>query len=81
MLEIVCGLLLVVELFSRLAAIPLLIIMVVAFITTKLLELIEKSLWVMLHDYRTDFALTLTLIVVLLIGAGDWSLENRISKN
>jgi putative oxidoreductase len=76
--EIVCGILILIGLFTRLAAIPLLIIMIVAFITTKYPELIEKGFWFMAHDYRTDFAMTLLLIYLLLYGGGKNSVDYKI---
>lgn len=32
----------------------------------------DKGFWTMAHDYRADLAMTLSLIVNLLLGAGDW---------
>lgn len=75
--EIACGLLLIVGLLTRLATIPLLIVMAVAFITTKWPELMSKGFWPFAHDDRTDFAMTLTLVAVLLVGAGSWSLDGK----
>jgi uncharacterized membrane protein YphA (DoxX/SURF4 family) len=76
--EIVCSLLILVGLFTRLASIPLFIIMIVAFITTKIPELTEKGFWFMAHDYRTDFAMTLLLIYLLIYGGGKNSLDYKI---
>lgn len=78
--EIVCGILILLGLLTRLASIPLLIIMIVAFITTKYPELIEKGFWFMVHDYRTDFAMTLLLIYLLIYGGGNYSLDKKISN-
>jgi uncharacterized membrane protein YphA (DoxX/SURF4 family) len=78
--EIVCGVLILVGLFTRLAAIPLLITMMVAFVTTKYPELIEKGFWFMAHDYRTDFAMTLLLIFLLLYGGGSYSMDYKIQQ-
>lgn len=78
--EIVCGFLILVGLFTRLAAIPLLIIMLVAFITTKVPILIDKGFWSLAHDYRTDFAMTLLLIYLLIYGGGKGSVDNRLSQ-
>ena len=75
--EITCGLLLIIGLLTRLATIPLLVVMGVAFITTKWPELMTKGFWVFAHDDRTDFAMTLTLVAVLLVGAGSWSLDGK----
>ncbi len=78
--EIVCGILILIGLFTRLAAIPLLIIMIVAFITTKLPGLKDKGFWFMVHDYRTDFAMTLLLIYLLIYGAGENSIDYKIQR-
>jgi putative oxidoreductase len=79
--EIICAVLILLGLFTRLAAIPLLIIMIVAFITTKYPELSEKGFWLTLHDYRTDFAMTLLLIFLLKYGAGNYSLDKYIRRD
>jgi uncharacterized membrane protein YphA (DoxX/SURF4 family) len=76
--EILCGLLILLGLFTRLAAIPLLIIMTVAFITTKWPILIDKGFWTMAHEYRTDFAMTMLLIFMLIYGGGKRSLDLKI---
>src|SRR5665647_564363 len=68
--EIICGLLILVGFLTRLAAIPLLIIMLVAFITTKIPILNDKGFWPFAHEYRTDFAMTLLLIYLLIYGGG-----------
>ena len=73
--EILCGVLVLLGLLTRFGSIPLLIIMMVAFITTKYPILIEKGFWVMFHDYRTDFAMTLGSIFLLIKGGGYWSLD------
>lgn len=77
--EIVCGLLILIGLLTRLALIPLLIIMVTAFITTKWPILINKGVWPWAHEYRTDFAMTLLLLYLLIYGAGRWSVDSKIS--
>jgi uncharacterized membrane protein YphA (DoxX/SURF4 family) len=81
--EIICGILLLIGLLVRLAAIPLLIIMIVAFITTKYPILVDKGFWPMAHEYRTDFAMTLLLIYLLIYGGGNYSIDKKIthSKN
>ena len=60
--EIICSLFVLLGLFIRLFSIPLIIIMITAFITTKWPILIEKGFWVMAHEYRTDFAMTFLLL-------------------
>ena len=76
--EIVCGALILIGLLTRLAAIPLLIVMIVAFITTKYPILISKGFWAIAHEYRTDFAMTLLLIFLLIYGGGGKSLDVKL---
>lgn len=79
-LEIICGGLLLLGLLTRLAAIPLLIIMMVAFVTTKYPLLMSKGFWAMAHEYRTDFAMTILLIFLLVYGAGKYSMDGKLYK-
>lgn len=60
--EIICGIFILIGFFIRFALISLLIIMAVAFVTTKFPLLSEKSILVFAHEYRTDFAMTLLLL-------------------
>jgi putative oxidoreductase len=76
--EIVCGALLILGLLTRLAAIPLIIDMAVAFITTKIPILMSKGIWVMMHEYRVDFAVTMLSIFLLIYGGGKFSIDYRI---
>lgn len=77
--EIVCGMLILTGFLTRLAAIPLLIIMLVAFITTKMPILMQKGFWPFAHEYRADFAMTLLLIYLLLYGGGNASFDKRLT--
>ena len=76
--EIVCGSLILLGFITRLAAIPLLIVMITAFVTTKWPILMNKGLWPWAHEYRTDFAMTLLLLYLLIYGAGSWSVDSKI---
>jgi putative oxidoreductase len=76
--ELVGGLLLIVGLFTRLAAIPLVIDMLVAISTTKIPILLKSGLWAVAHEARTDYAMLLGSIFLLLVGAGRLSLDARI---
>lgn len=75
--EIICGTLLLIGLLTRLAAIPLFIVMCVAFIKTKFPILINKGFLAMAHEYRTDFAMTLLLLFLLYFGGGNFSLDKK----
>lgn len=79
--EIACSVFILIGLFTRLFSIPLLIIMITAFVTTKIPFLIEKGFWVMAHEYRTDFAMTFLLIYLLIYGSGNWSFDSIITKS
>ncbi len=79
--EIICGSLILLGLLTRIAAIPLFIIMMTAFITTKWPLLMDKGFWVLAHEYRTDFAMTLLLIYLFIYGSGKWSIDMKINKS
>ena len=75
--EIVCGTLLLVGLFARLAAVPLLAVILVAIATTKIPMIAKSGMWSMLHEARTDFSMVLGLVFLLITGAGSWSADAR----
>ena len=77
--EITSGILLLCGLLTRLASIPLLIIMATAFVTTKYPLLVEKGFWIFAHEYRTDFAMTILLVLLILYGGGKYSFDNKIN--
>lgn len=78
--EIVFGFLILLGLYTRLAAIPLIIDMIVAISTTKIPMLLKDGIWPMLHESRVDFSMLLGCIFLLIIGAGSFSLDFIISK-
>lgn len=78
--EIICGLLILIGLLTRLASIPLLVIMITAFITTKLPLLVSNGFLTFAHEYRIDFTLTLLLILLIIFGGGNRSVDLKISK-
>ncbi len=78
--EIVCGTLVLIGFLTRFASIPLLIIMFTALITTKIPILPEKGFWQMAHDSRTDFAMTMLLVFLIIFGAGRFSADKKIFK-
>jgi Predicted membrane protein len=79
--EIVCGTFILAGFLTRMAAFPLFIIMMTAFVTTKWPILIHKGIWIMVHEYRTDFAMTLLLIYLSISGGGKWSVDSKITKH
>ncbi len=75
--ELVCGLLVLLGLLTRLAALPLLAIISTAIATTKIPELSRagQGFWFMVSDARADFAMLCCLLFLLASGPGGWSLD------
>ena len=73
--EIACGLLVLLGLLTRLAALPLIAIMLTAIATTKVPILASKGFWVMAHEARTDWSMLLGSAFLLIAGAGPWSID------
>lgn len=78
--EVLCGALLLAGLLTRLAAIPLIIIMLVAIATTKAEVLAAEGFWSMMHGSRTDWSMLLGSIFLLIKGGGKWSVDHTIQK-
>lgn len=78
--EIVCGILMLLGLLTRLASIPLITIMLVAFAVTKSEIFINEGFWELLHGSRTDWAMLLCSIFLLIRGGGRWSLDSLIVR-
>lgn len=76
--EVLCGLLLLLGLLTRFAAIPTLIIMLVAFATTKAEVYQNEGFWPLLHGSRTDWSMMLGSIFLIVRGGGRWSLDKKL---
>jgi len=81
--EILCGLLLLAGLWTRLVSIPLLVVITTAIATTKIPELLRahQGFWYMVSDARTDFAMFCCLILLISLGGGSWSLDAEFAKH
>ena len=79
--EIICGIMILLGFLTRLASLPLLIIMLVAIGTTKIEILTEKGFWGMLHESRTDWSMLLGSIFLLIKGGGWWSIDKNIMRH
>lgn len=77
--EILCGGLILIGLLTRLATVPLIVIMLVAFATTKQEVYLEKGFWELLHGSRTDWSMLLGSIFLLIKGGGNWSIDRRMN--
>jgi uncharacterized membrane protein YphA (DoxX/SURF4 family) len=73
--EIVCGSMVLVGLLTRLAVVPLLVIMAVALVATKWPMLATDGFWHMAHESRTDWSMFIGSWFLLVTGAGPWSAD------
>jgi uncharacterized membrane protein YphA (DoxX/SURF4 family) len=73
--EIICGILMLLGLFTRFAAVPLIIIMLTAIATTKIPIFLDQGFWKLAHETRTDWSMLLASIFLLIVGGGQWSLD------
>ena len=78
--EIVFGLAVLAGLLTRVSAIPLLITISVAIVTTKIPILLHSGFWAMAHEARTDISMLLSLVFLIIVGSGDWSLDRMIKS-
>ena len=92
--EIVCGGLILIGLLTRLAAIPLIINMLVAILSTKIPILLGQGFWGfslrnlpyygfwgMAHEARTDFSMLLGSVFLLIVGAGALSIDAKLTNH
>lgn len=91
--EIVCGVLFLLGLLTRFAAVTMIINMLVAILSTKVPILLGEPFWMfslprldrygfwsMAHEARTDFAMLLGSIFLLIVGAGKWSFDSQFAR-
>jgi len=91
-LEIVGGLLLMAGLLTRWIAIPFIIEMIVAMLSTKISLYLGTSplplpaappkigLWAVLHEIRSEYAQIMVVGFLLINGPGKWSLDALLAK-
>ncbi|MDZ4858158.1 MAG: DoxX family protein [Candidatus Hydrogenedentes bacterium] len=91
--EIICGVLVLAGLFTRVAGFALLIIMSVAILSTKVPILLGHGYWTfglpkvshygfwsMAHEARTDFSMLLGSLFLNIVGAGAWSFDAALAR-
>lgn len=78
--EVICGILILLGLFTRFAVLPVIIIMLVAISTTKFDILASQGFWEMMHASRTDFSMLLGSIFLLIRGGGMWSMDQKFTE-
>lgn len=93
--EIICGSLIILGLFTRIAALPLIIIMIVALVSTKVPILLGRDVWIFhlaqdikrtgfwstMHEARADLTMLLGCVYLLIVGAGRWSLDALLVRS
>jgi len=91
-LEIVGGLLLMLGLLTRVIAIPFVIEMIVAMLSTKISLYLGTSplplppappkigVWAVLHEIRSDYAQIMVSLFLLINGPGKWSIDALLDK-
>ena len=79
--EIACGAFVLLGLCTRLAVVPLTIVMITAIVTTKVPILIDAGFWKAAHEARTDWSMLLALLFLFVVGAGRWSVDAILSRN
>ena len=90
--DITCGALIILGLLTRLAAVPLIIIMLVAIVSTKVPiwlghdfwifhvpKLARYGVWSMAHEARADFCMLLGSLYLLIEGGGRWSIDAALA--
>ena len=78
-IEVVCGLLLFGGLLARLRSSPLIIVISVAIASTKVPIHLKSGFWPIEAESRTDYAMLLGLLGLLLVGEGSWSVDARLA--
>ena len=91
--ETLCGALTILGLLTRLAAIPLIVIMIVAIVSTKVPMLLghpflifslphlnRYGFWSMQHEARADFCMLLGALYLLIVGSGAWSVDAWLQR-
>ncbi len=91
-LEIVGGLLLIAGFLTRLIAVPFIIEMIVAMLSTKISLFLGTSplpappsppkigIWAVLHEIRSDYAQIMVVIFLLIAGPGRWSFDAYLAR-
>ena len=79
--ELVCGVAVALGALTRVAAVPLIAILCVAITSTKVPIFLADGFWAMAHEARTDVAMLLGAVFLLLVGPGPWSIDARLTHS
>lgn len=78
--EVICGALILFGLFTRLASVITFIIMIVALSTTKVDVFLNDGFWQMMHGSRTDWAMLLGSLFLIIKGGGKFSIDKFLQN-
>jgi uncharacterized membrane protein YphA (DoxX/SURF4 family) len=91
--DLVCGLLILLGLATRAVAVPLIVTMIVAIVATKIPILLGRDWWLFavadfqrygfwsfMHETRTDWAMLMGASYLAAVGAGPWSLDGKLFR-
>jgi putative oxidoreductase len=78
--EALCGFLIIIGFATRLAAIPLIIIMSTAILTTKVGTFADQGFWEGMHASRNDWSMLMGSLFLLIAGGGKWSIDRDLQK-
>jgi putative oxidoreductase len=76
--EVVCGALILAGLLTRLAAIPIIFIMLVVIVMARLPTLMYENFWIMMYISKIDFAMLIGAVFLFLEGSGRWSVDQKL---
>lgn len=91
-LEIVGGVLIITGFLTRFIAVPFIIEMIVAMLSTKVSMYLGTSplplppslpqigFWAVLHEIRSEYAQIIVVIFLLIVGPGRWSLDALLAR-
>lgn len=92
-IEIICGTLLLLGLFTRITSFYFILQMIVAVLTTKVALYLgtsplplppappKEGIWAVLHEIRSDYAQILCCVFLMLVGPGIKSLDHYFKRN
>ncbi len=76
-----CGMLILLGLATRPAALALVIDMIVAIASTKIPMFLKSGFWATAHEARADWSMLLGALFLLVVGGGAASLDARLTRH
>jgi putative oxidoreductase len=76
-----CGILILLGLATRPAALALIVDMIVAIASTKIPMLAKSGFWATAHEARADWSMLLGALFLLIVGGGAASIDARLARH